>query len=81
MLHPFFLPASTIAWSTTQKFQVAIPLYRQAQSMSARGVKLERQTLANNLAPVTEQWIRPMVNLLQAHLLEQDVLHADGTRI
>ncbi|WP_026697440.1 IS66 family transposase [Alkalicoccus chagannorensis] len=52
MLHLFFLSASTIAWSITQKFQMAIPLYRQAQSMSARGVKLERQTLANNLAAV-----------------------------
>jgi len=70
---------SALAFTMVQKYVMGMPLYRQEQQFAHLGVELSRQTLANWLLRASDTWLRPLYERMHAHLLNQEVLHADET--
>lgn len=68
---------STVAHIMYQKFVNALPLYRQEKEWESLGVKLSRATMANWIMVASENWLRPLTNLMQRKLVEEKYLHAD----
>lgn len=72
---------SSIAHIAVQKYQFAMPLYRQEQEWKRIGLPLSRATLANWLIRSAEQWLYPLTEKLQEELLSQPIVHADETPV
>lgn len=73
--------ASTIAWVIHQKFELAVPLYRQEQEWKRLGLELSRATLCNWLMATYRDWFSYVVNLLKQELFKQHYLHIDETPV
>jgi transposase len=82
-----FLPkssasAETVAWLLDQKYNLGLPLYRLEQEVSQQmGLDLSRQTMSNWLLKAVEHYVEPMNTEMRRHLLMQQHLHADETRV
>jgi len=74
------LTESALAWVVTSKYMDALPLYRQAALLGRFGGDLSRTTLAASIVRVGDA-VQPIINLLQDHLLDADLIHADETTI
>ncbi|BCD99865.1 IS66 family transposase [Marinagarivorans cellulosilyticus] len=61
-----------------QKYQFALPLYRQEQLFKQLDITLSRKTLANWMIRCADV-CKPIVKHLKDTLLEQSVIHADET--
>lgn len=72
---------SAIAHVINEKYVLGIPLYRQEQQFSRRGVTLPRQTLANWVLEATERHLIPFYDRLHEELLRRDIIHADETTV
>src|SRR5665648_876701 len=70
---------SMIAHIMQRKYVDAVPLYRQEAQFKKYGIKLSRQTLANWMIKSSNDWLRPMYNLMHQEILKKQVLHADET--
>ncbi len=70
---------SMLAYIMSQKYVEAMPLYRQEQQFARLGVTLSRQTLANWMIHGASRWLQLLYDRMRAHLLTQDILHADET--
>lgn len=70
--------ASVIAEVLTNKYQFALPLYRQTQVFARTGVSINRTTLANLVIQMSDKFL-PLWDLFREHLLMQGVIHADET--
>lgn len=73
--------SSALAYTMTQKFVDAQPLYRQEQQFARLGVPLSRQTMANWMLSAAETWFEPLYARMHEHLLAQPILHADETTL
>jgi transposase len=62
------------------KYSDHLPLYRQSEIYAREGVDLERSTLAGWVGGVART-LAPLVDALQAHVLDTDKLHADDTPV
>lgn len=71
---------SLLAYLLVKKYQDAMPLYRQAQSMQRMGFELNTRNLANWMIQCG-QLIQPLINLMQDHCLSRPLLHMDETRV
>ena len=80
MQHSLASP-STISWVIHQKFELAVPLYRQEKEWEMLGLKLSRATMANWIMVSFRDWLSPVVDLLKKHLLEESYLHIDETPV
>jgi transposase len=69
-----------LASVAVQKYQDALPLYRQTDIFRRIGVELDRTTLANWMVRCG-QLIQPLINLIHERMLEQNIIHADETRV
>lgn len=78
--HSFASP-STIAWVIHQKYELAVPLYRQEKEWNDLGVELSRATMSNWILASYRDWLSPVVELLHKKLLEQKYLHIDETPV
>jgi transposase len=70
---------SAVAHIMVEKYVKAVPLYRQEQSFLRDGIRLSRQTMANWTIKCSEDWLELIYNRMYAHLLAEEVLHADET--
>lgn len=70
---------SIMAYVMSQKYVESLPLYRQEQQFIRLGVDLSRQTMANWMMLGADRWLDPLYQHMHAHLLKQDILHADET--
>jgi transposase len=70
--------ASLLSQIITNKYQYALPLYRQESLFKQYGIELSRQTMASWMLKLT-----PLLNRIYQHyqqiLLQQSVIHADET--
>ncbi len=70
--------ASLLSHIITNKYQYALPLYRQESLFKQYGIELSRQTMASWMLKLT-----PLLNRVYQHyrqnLLQQNVIHADET--
>ena len=72
--------ASFLAHIAIAKFCDHIPLYRQAEIYARSGLDLDRGQLAEWLGHVA--WLlRPLVELIAAHVMAGRVIHADDTPV
>ena len=74
-----YASASTIAQVIHQKFELAVPLYRQEKEWKVLGVALSRATMSNWLLVSYRDWLAPVVDRLKQELLKQKYLHIDET--
>lgn len=74
--HSYASP-STVAWVIHQKYELAVPLYRQENEWRDLGVSLSRATMSNWILASYRDWLSPIVELLKQKLLEQGYLHID----
>ena len=70
---------SAVAHIMTQKYVMALPLYRQEKDLERQGVCLSRQTMANWIIRCSEDWLEPLYNRMKTQLLAHEILHADET--
>ena len=80
ILHSYASP-STIAWVIHQKYELAVPLYRQEKEWADLGVNLSRATMSNWILASYRDWLSPVVELLKKELLTQKYLHIDETPV
>ncbi|MDR1769413.1 MAG: IS66 family transposase [Hungatella sp.] len=78
--HSYASPGA-VAWVIHQKYELAIPLYRQEKEWEALGVSLSRATMSNWILTSYRDWLSPVVALLHKKLLEQEYLHIDETPV
>lgn len=78
--HSYASP-STVSWVIHQKYELAVPLYRQEKEWKSLGVNLSRATMSNWIITSYRDWLSPVVNLLHQKLLEQKYLHIDETPV
>jgi transposase len=76
-----FASAEAVAHIATQKFVMAIPLYRQEQEWNRYGINLSRQTMSNWLIKATFDWLEPIYDALKEMLCLRNVIHADETTL
>ena len=76
-----FASAEAVAYVAYQKFVMGVPLYRQEKEWERKGVMLSRQTLANWLVTVSENYLNSLVRELKKQLLKRDIAHADETTL
>jgi len=72
-----YASASTVSWVIHQKYELAVPLYRQEKEWEALGVNLSRATMSNWIITCYRDWLSPITKLLHEKLLEQTYLHID----
>ena len=72
--------AGLLAHIATQKYQDALPLYRQEAILARCGIEIPRSTLANWMIKAGEL-IQPLINLLSEQQLSYPILHCDETSV
>lgn len=70
---------SLLAYIMNRKFNQALPLNRQEQEFSSKGILLSRQTMANWCINVSNKWLKPLYGHLHDLMRKREVLHADET--
>jgi len=75
-----FAGPSLLAMILFEKYGVHQPLNRQSERYAKEGVDLSLSTMADLVGACTVV-LRPLVDLIEAHVLEADRLHADDTPI
>jgi transposase len=76
-----FASPEAVAHIATQKFVMAVPLYRQEQEWNRYGINLSRQTMSNWLIKATFDWLEPIYDTLKEILCLRQVIHADETTL
>ena len=69
---------SLLAQIIINKYQYALPLYRQEALFKSHNIDLSRKTMADWVIRCGEL-VKPVLNSLKVHLLDQKVIHADET--
>ena len=64
-----------------QKYQLAVPLYRQEAEWQSLGLDLSRATMANWMVIASRDWLEPIVELMHRKLVKEKYLHADETPV
>ena len=71
---------SLLAWSINEKFEYALPFYRQSKRLTSMGIPMPRATLSGQ-AIRTADACEPLYKLLKANILSGPVINADETRV
>ena len=71
---------SLVSYIMVRKYVEGLPLYRQEQVFTRAGIMLSRQNLANWVI-AGAGWLEHIFKALHAHLLLQDIAHADETEV
>ena len=67
---------SAVAHVIEEKYVMGVPLYRQEQQWSRRGVNLSRQNMANWIMHA-QHWLQPIYDRMKEKLLAQGIIYAD----
>jgi len=76
-----FASPEAVAYIMTQKYLMDIPLYRQENDFKRRDILLSRQTMANWIMKSSEDWLKPVYDLLHKKLISCTTGHADETTV
>ena len=71
---------SLLAWIINEKFEYALPFYRQSKRLNAIGADISRSTLST-LAIKCADKCRPLYELLKDNIKNGSVINADETRV
>ena len=73
-----YASSGAIAWIIHQKYELAVPLYRQEKEWETLGVGLTRATMSNWILTSYRDWLSPIVELLHKKLLDvNDIIIVD----
>ena len=70
---------SIVSYVAMEKIGMAMPYYRQEFLMNQLGFTLPRETMANWIIYVAENYFYPIYERLHEELLKRDLVHADET--
>jgi transposase len=70
---------SLLAYIASQKYVLALPLYRQEQEFARNQIHISRQNMANWVIYGATHWLMPLYERLHKALLAHDIAHADET--
>ena len=70
---------SIVSYVAMEKIGLAMPYYRQEFLMNQLGFTLPRETMANWIIYVAENYFYPIYERLHEELLKRDLVHADET--
>jgi transposase len=79
-IHRGLATPALLAHVLVAKYADHCPLYRQAEIYARGGVELDRSTLADWVGQ-TARLMRPLVDVVGAHVMAADRLHADDTTV
>ncbi|WP_242661315.1 IS66 family transposase [Alkaliphilus metalliredigens] len=68
---------SVLAFIMENKYNQALPLYRQEASFVNYGIDLSRQNMASWIVQGAEKWLSPLYDRMHTHLKQSPVIHAD----
>lgn len=71
---------SLLAWSINEKFEFALPFYRQSKRLTQIGIPIPRATLSN-LTIKTASACKPLYDLLKENIKSGTIINADETRV
>jgi transposase len=71
---------SLLAWSINEKYEYALPFYRQSKRLTSIGIPIPRATLSR-LAIHSAEACEPIYKLLKDSILSGPVINADETRV
>ncbi len=71
---------SLLAWSINEKFEFALPFYRQSKRLTNIGIPITRATLSN-LTIKSATACKPIYELLENEIKSSSIINADETRI
>ena len=71
---------SLLAWSINEKFEYALPFYRQSKRLESIGIPIPRVTLST-LAIRTAEACEPLYEALKQAVVSGPVINADETRV
>jgi transposase len=74
-----FCSRELIANIIYDKYNNAMPLYRIEKSLANKKIYLSRETMANWVIHMAENWGAPIILAMKAELLKSNVIHADET--
>lgn len=72
---------TTVANVMYQKYVNGMPLYRQEKEWEQIGLALSRATMANWIIRCSQDWLKPVVDILKQELLKRDIIHCDETTV
>jgi transposase len=73
--------ASAVAHIIHGKYVLANPLYRQETDLKKLVINLSRQTMSNWLIRVSQDYLKPLYDLMQEGLVLRDICHIDETPV
>lgn len=76
--HSYF-SSSILAKVAELKFNLAVPFHRQIKLWQAIGLPVEGRQLATNIIKVSQTYLEPLYQLLQALMKREAVIHMDET--
>jgi transposase len=79
-IHRGLATPALLAHVLVAKYADHCPLYRQAEIYARAGVELDRSTLADWVGQ-TARLMRPLVDVVGAHVMAADRVHADDTTV
>ena len=80
ILHSY-ASASLVGSILHQKFELAVPFYRQEKEWETLGLALTRETMSNWAMIVYRDWLDPIVQVFRNELLKAQHIHADETPV
>jgi transposase len=72
---------SLLSFIISNKYVLALPLYRQEQELKRIGIHIYRQTMANWVIFAAMKYLEPVYKLLHTELTQNFILHADETSL
>lgn len=79
VIYKSFASSSLLSYIIDNKFNKALPLYRQEVMFNQIGLKLSRQTMANWMIKLYNEYFKRMTDYMHRILLQSEYLHADET--
>lgn len=73
--------ASLVANIINDKYDKALPLYRQEIAFKRMGIILPRQNMSNWLIKIANQYFKPMIEHMYKELLQMEYIGADETTV
>ena len=81
IIYKSFASPSLLSYIIDNKFNKSLPLYRQEVMFNQIGLKLSRQTIANWMIKLYDQYFHKMSDYMHKTLLQSEYIHGDETTI
>jgi len=81
LINKSYLTPSLAAHIINNKFSLSLPLYRQEKEFESMGYSISRQVMSNWILRISDEYISPLIDLMNNDLLQENVIHIDETTL